>query len=314
MKIGYVNIKNYLRKTCKYGLYIPWSNLLLTYGRSRLSESYKQQICANRNRKIQQILQPVVDKALKQANLPMEKVSNAPIWVCWFQGESQMPEIPKMCLASIRKNANGHPVILLTDENYDQYVHMPDIVLQRFQMGQLKPAHFADILRIHLLAQQGGIWLDATLLLTSPLPEEIFSAPLFTIKTKPFGCFVSQCRWTVFCLASWKHNPLFVKLAKSFELYLQETDIFVDYFMFDQFVDMLYQRDTTIRAMLDAVPFNNEHVHQLGKVLDKPYHPEHWTQMSKDTYLFKLSWKAFQTGLLNATSDSYYAHLKQQFQ
>lgn len=314
MKLSYSNLRSYIRKTFKYGFYIPWSNLLLTYGRSKLSESYKQQICANRNRIIQQVLQPVVDEASRQESLPMEEVPNAPIWVCWFQGEAKMPEIPKMCLASIRKNANGHPVILLTADNYAQYVQMPDIVLQRYRMGQLKSAHFADILRIHLLAQRGGIWLDATLLLTRPLPEEVFSMPLFTIKTKPFGCFVSQCRWAVFCLASWKHNPLFVKLAKAFELYLKETDVFVDYFMFDQFVDMLYQRDETIREMLDAVPFNNEHVHQLGRVLDKPYRSDHWTQMSQDTYLFKLSWKTFQGDALNAISDSYYAYFKQQFQ
>lgn len=313
MKIGYANIKNYLRKTCKYGLYIPWTNLLLTYGYDKLSKDYLRSISEKRNQKIQAILSPVVDEAVRTIASPMQWDEKAPVWVCWFQGEQQMPAVPRLCLASIRKHAHGHPVILLTAENYDQYVSMPAIVLQRYKAGQLKPAHFADILRINLLAQRGGLWLDATLLLTQPIPEEFFSMPFFTIKTEPEGNFVSQCRWAVFCLAAWKNNPLFVKLAKAFELYLQQTDVFVDYFMFDQFVDMLYQRDPEIREMIDAVPMNNAHVHRLGALLGNSFDKVQWAALSEDTYLFKLSWKTFSGNADVASSATYYNFFQQQF-
>ena len=316
MKIGYANIKNYLRKTCKYGFYIPWSNLLLTYGYKTFSKEYLRSISDKRNRKIQQILAPVIEEANQMNVPPMEQGQQAPIWVCWFQGEQQMPAVPRLCLASIRRHANGHPVILLTSENYQQYVSMPDIVLQRYKAGQLKPAHFADILRIHLLAQRGGLWLDATLLLTKPIPEEFFSMPFFTIKTKPEGNFVSQCRWAVFCLAAWKHNPLFVKLAKAFELYLQQTDVFVDYFMFDQFVDMLYQRDPEIRRMIDEVPMNNAKVHRLGSLLGEHFETAYWATLTEDTYLFKLSWKTFQAsaGQEPSSVETYYDFLHKRFE
>lgn len=313
MSIQLVNVRNYVRKTLKYGLYIPFTNLLLTYGYAMLPKKFLHSISTQRNRKIQAVLAPLIDR-IQQQETPMgEKTPHATIWICWFQGEEQMPEIPRLCLNSLRKHANGHPVVLLTADNYREYVNIPDIVQQKYDNGALKNAHFADILRINLLAQQGGIWVDATLLLTRPLPDEIFNAPFFSIKTLPKGYFVSQCRWAVFCLAAWKGNPLMVKLAKAFEVYLKETDIFVDYFMFDQFIDMLVQRDAAIRSMIDSVPLNNAQVHRLGALLCEPFNEHHWASMCKDTYFFKLSWKSYRQEQLTERSDSYFAFLKRQY-
>ncbi len=50
------------------------------------------------------------------------------IWICWWQGLDQAPELVKICVNSIRKNAGGHKVIILTEDNYKDYVDMPSWV------------------------------------------------------------------------------------------------------------------------------------------------------------------------------------------
>lgn len=42
--------------------------------------------------------------------------ATSPIWVCWWQGKENMPDIVKACYNSIQKHACNHPVILITLE------------------------------------------------------------------------------------------------------------------------------------------------------------------------------------------------------
>lgn len=310
--IRYENIRNFVRKTIHFGVYISVSNLILTYGQRVFSSHFLRKISRVRNRKIQQYLYPILDhvcqNSVKIENLNEQK--EAPIWFCWFQGEERIPEIPHLCLASIRRNAGSHPVIVLDQKNYVQYCTLPDIVVERYAAGQLKQAHFADILRINLLAQQGGLWLDATMLITAPLPDSVFNMPFFSIKTQPDGYYVSACRWAVFCLAANKGNQLFLRLAKVFEEYLLHTDIFIDYFMFDQFIEMLSTQDEKIRAMINEIPFNNPDVHKLNVLLCKEFDTALFYKLCERTWAFKLNLRTYSTAQLNENPNNFYNRLK----
>lgn len=101
--------------------------------------------------------------------------ATSPIWVCWWQGEAQMPDICKQCLCSVRHNAAAHPVIVIDLDNYAQYVDMPQAVVDKHKSGLIDYTHFADILRCMLLARHGGIWIDATVFVTRPLDSFIAS-------------------------------------------------------------------------------------------------------------------------------------------
>ena len=146
----YTNIKSFSRKVREFGLFIPLSNLLLTYGR-KLPPSFLKRIATKRNELIQKKLFKLIGNSItepKEATSRYE--SNAPIWFYWMQGEKNMPPIPKLCLNSLRKHANGHPVILLDADNVNQYVNIPFEIAKAYQTGKLKQAHYADIIRIML--------------------------------------------------------------------------------------------------------------------------------------------------------------------
>lgn len=304
------NIKNFIRKVRRFGWYIPVTNLILTYGQRFFSAKSLQCILEKRTRKIQDVLLQSVTFSAELEDTGVEKHGKeAPIWFFWLQGEENLPPIPKLCLQSIRKHANGHEVIVLSADNYKEYVNIPDILIEKYRLGRIKAAHFADILRVELLAQQGGLWLDATMLVTRDLPQEIFEVPFFSVKTESRRYFVSQCRWAVFCLGAQKGNPLFVQLASLFEQYLMATDLFVDYFLFDNFIDMLYQRYPVIREQIDSLPLNNPRVHDMAPLLCNKVSDKQYEDLVKDTYLFKLSYKNYTSEMLIEDVDNLYHRL-----
>lgn len=304
------NIKNFIRKVRRFGWYIPVTNLILTYGQRFFSAKSLQCILEKRTRKIQDILLQSVTFPAELEDTGVEKHGKeAPIWYFWLQGEDNLPPIPKLCLQSIRKHANGHEVIVLTADNYKEYVNIPDVLIEKYRSGRIKAAHFADMLRVNLLAQQGGLWLDATMLVTRDLPQEIFEVPFFSVKTESRRYFVSQCRWAVFCLGAQKGNPLFVQLASLFEQYLMSTDLFVDYFLFDNFIDMLYKRYPVIKTQIDNLPMNNPRVHDMAPLLCNKVSDKQYEDMVKDTYLFKLSYKNYTSEMLIEDVDNLYHRL-----
>ena len=75
---------------------------------------------------IKKYLQKEVEKSEFKENKELEfknkNVSKEPIWVMWWQGEENAPEIVKCCINSIRKNANNHEVIIISEKNLKNYV------------------------------------------------------------------------------------------------------------------------------------------------------------------------------------------------
>lgn len=122
------------------------------------------------------------------------------IWVCWWQGEKGMPEMVKRCYRSINKYANGHPVKLITFDNYREFVEIDQRIIEKVKNGTFRLAHFADLVRLKLLNRYGGLWLDSTILLTSPVDERFFNG-FFSVKIKPIdNDSVSEYRWCSFVL------------------------------------------------------------------------------------------------------------------
>lgn len=304
-------IENFLRKSFKFGIYLPISNLAFVYGRNLFKPETLFKISHKRNRIIQNKVLKYLPSKDSEITIPTpKKIVKDSIWVCWLQGERQMPDLAKICLQSIRHNANGHEVILLTADNYNQYVHLPEIALRRYERRQISHAHFADIIRMNLLTQQGGLWLDATMLISAPIDESIFTRPIFSIKTKPSGYFVSECRWAVFALACQRNNKLMGYVSKAFENYLNDNDILIDYFLFDHFIDMICRQYTELNEMINNIPFNNPEVHSLRERLISPYHADQMKTLTKETSMFKLNTRTFTDEQLMSSEESFYQHFK----
>ncbi len=118
------------------------------------------------------------DRPLLESNLCIRDC----IWICWWQGLDKAPELVKKCVESIQKNAGDHEVIIITEDNYKEYVNIPKWVEDKKNAGIISRTHYSDILRLSLLAEHGGMWLDATFFCVKPTINEYFSYPLWSIK------------------------------------------------------------------------------------------------------------------------------------
>lgn len=55
-----------------------------------------------------------------------ERPNPVPIWVFWWQGENEAPEIVKRCIAAVCRNADAHPVHIIDKSNCQDFVEVPE--------------------------------------------------------------------------------------------------------------------------------------------------------------------------------------------
>ncbi len=222
-----------------------------------------------------------------------EYTEDAPIWVCWWSGEETAPDIVKQCLRSIKGKAGNHPVCVIDKDTVSQYLTIPDYMLDKVEKGQMGFAHLSDYIRVSLLAQYGGLWLDATIFCADNVPDICFELPFFTCKSEPQDCeYLSKMRWVTFVFGGWKGNVVYVYLKAAFEEYWSHEPAAIDYLFFDFLIDIGYRRIPHMRKVMDAVPINNIHRDDLQAAMNEALPAEAFDNVIKrDTVLYKLSWR-----------------------
>lgn len=161
--------------------------------------------------------------------------ATSPIWVCWWQGKENMPDIVKACYNSIQKHACNHPVILITEENFRNYIDMPEYIINKQKEGYIDITHFSDILRMMLLTKHGGIWMDSTLLIPSKQVDEFIHPEdkFWSCHHKPIYHNVSRGGWVSFFVACGKNNPLPSMIADLHLSYWKIHNKLINYLLLD---------------------------------------------------------------------------------
>lgn len=216
------------------------------------------------------------------------------IFVCWFQGENNAPELVKNCIKSIRNGApENSNVIILSEDNMLDYAKIPDVVLEKYKKGLITKTNFSDILRFALLSQNGGAWMDSTIFCRDSIDPELFNYQLYSIKNSNYDKFnIARRKWTSYFWFA-KQNSYFTRrVFQFFCSYWERYDILIDYFLVDHIIYFLYKNDPICKEMLDAIPVNNPNVSFLQDELSNIFEPNKWDYLKKDTYFFKLDWKA----------------------
>lgn len=241
---------------------------------------------------LQNKLASVIEKYKFDDNIG-KKVENAPIWICWWTGEDSAPPLVQRCIESIRKNSNGHPVILITKENYGEYLTIPDYILDKVNIGCMGLAHLADYIRVCLLEKYGGLWLDTTIFCSDKIPEEYFNIPFFTCKSEiKKGMYLSDFQWVTFCLGGYKNHVIFRFLKAAFEYYWSDEDTAIDYLFFDDLIYIGKENIESMRLALDSVPINNIHRDDLQAAMNAALPASEFENVIKsDTRIYKLSWR-----------------------
>ena len=157
------------------------------------------------------------------------------VWTCWLQGFEHAPELVKACQASMKQWLTDREIIQLDYNNYTDYVTLPDDIVQKYEKGYIPPALFSDLLRLELLIQYGGTWMDASILCTSGRDvEATMNCDLFMYQTKGQGAyrFRGASNWFI---TSCCNNKLLMVLRDVLFRYWREYSVTLDYYMFHDF-------------------------------------------------------------------------------
>lgn len=233
----------------------------------------------------------VVD-SYRRREAPSEPLADdCPIWVCWFQGEESAPPIVRKCIESIRRNSGLHPVNMITYDNYGRYVSIPRHIVDKVENKEITLTHFSDILRCNLLADYGGVWLDATIYLTDRL--KTWNLPFFTIKQDcaDDGTYVSAYRWTSFCIGGCKGNVLASFLRDMFNEYHKREKGMIDYYLIDYVIAVGYNSVPAIKKLVDGVPCSNPDLYYMTWNMSRPVDEVRLKEVCRHTSIFKLGYR-----------------------
>ena len=214
------------------------------------------------------------------------------IWIFWWQGIENAPEIVKKCIKSIDENRKQHKVVIIDKNNYKEYTYIPNYIIEKVEKGKITLTSFSDIVRMDLLYNHGGIWMDATIFMTKELDKDIYNYSLYTIKHNLYSDWhVCKGKWTGFFLAAGKGNKAIEFFRTFFFMYLKEKEMFITYLLIDCIIAIGYEDIGYIKEMIDIIPINNTKVFELAKEMSKTFDENKYALITEKNNIHKLSYK-----------------------
>lgn len=229
------------------------------------------------------------------------------IWICWWQGIENAPEVVKACVKSIKKFSGKYEVICITEENYKQYVKFPTWIEDKRKKNIISRTIYSDLLRMNLLSTYGGIWIDSTFFCTKPCFETYMNLPLWSIKRPDYlHCSVASGYFANYSLGCGYNNRWMYKVVLDFLYnYWKENNKLIDYLLTDYAIVLVQRHYKEIAESFTKIQPNNVNCDELYKVLGQPFEENTWQQINKDTALYKLTWKQSFTKEINGKKSFY---------
>jgi hypothetical protein len=172
------------------------------------------------------------------------------IWTCWFQGRHNAPDLVQRCITSWEVQNPEWQVRCLDATTVGRYLDMDSFVDLTRQT--LTAASLSDMIRILLLHEYGGVWVDATVCCNQPLDAWLASAcgtGFFAFSAPAPGRLLSS--WF---LAAEPNNQLVSRWAAMAVNYWRERTETDDYYWFHHLFGILCQVNPEARTAWDRVP------------------------------------------------------------
>ena len=285
------NVKPFGFKVAWYKMVTVETNRFLntTFG-EYFAKKYHQSVLEYLKKKY---AKEIADLTSEYSNVKPIETSNPKIWQCWWQGEEGLKDITKVCTEPVKRNCGNYPVVLITWNNYQDYVKIPSVAIRKYEEGKVSLTELTDIMRMNLLFQNGGLWVDTTVLVTEQITNQYVESQFFTCKEICRNhAYISDYRWSTSCIGGQKHHPLFGFVAKMFEVYWTYEDYLIDYYLFDYLIELAYQNLIFVKNDIDNLSYNNPHKHDAQLFLNKAFDEQSFKTLLQDTMFFKLSRKA----------------------
>ena len=212
------------------------------------------------------------------------------VWVCWFQGLEQAPALVQQCFRSLQKNLPDREIILLTEENYHDYVTFPAHIEKKLASGIITKTHLSDLLRLELLIRYGGTWIDATVFCSgSNVPSYMLDSDLFVFQNLKPGADGHSTLISSWFMTACTNHPILQLTRALLYRYWEKNKAMVDYFLIHDFFQLAIEAYP--EEWNKVVPFSNSTPHILLLRLFQPFEAAIWDATVAQTPFHKLSYK-----------------------
>lgn len=243
------------------------------------------------------------ERSLSKESLPDKDV----VWCCWLQGLEQAPELVKVCVASLEKL--GKEICIITADNYEEYVSLPGDILEKWKAGIISNTHFSDLLRVELLAERGGLWIDATVFCSDAeeildvLRQTDFFAYSFAMRVDLSKCMLFDS-WFLY---AGKKNPVIEETRQMLWAYWEKENCLMHYFLFHLIFSCCCRRHPDIWKKIPV--YSMEPCHILQQEMMEKYNPTRWKQIMSMSGIHKLTYKYDQDRDISGTMLEHFLYL-----
>lgn len=140
--------------------------------------------------------------------LPKKQLNDSKIiWQYWGQdcAFSELPEVVQIGFKSVEKYKGEYKIIRLNDKIINEYIELPNFVHKKRLNPEFRFTFFSDLLRLALLNTYGGVWIDATVLLTNKIPTSILEQDFFLFQRNKISNYKNKFN-KMNLYFSWENN------------------------------------------------------------------------------------------------------------
>lgn len=211
------------------------------------------------------------------------------IWFCWFQGIENAPDIVKICYNSLKK-LNDKELILITKENMFEYISFPQFIMEKWKNGIISSTHISDLLRLELLINHGGLWVDATIFCSSSnIPDYIDNSDLFFYQHLTLNKYARSAFISSWLISAKSNNKILMATRYLLYKYWEKNDYQIDYFILHHFMTLVLEFYPETWDQI--VPVDNSTPHILQNKLFEIYDPSIWKPLKESACFHKLTYK-----------------------
>ena len=184
----------------------------------------------------------------------------------------------------------------------------PEYVSKKYKDGYITRTHYSDLIRLELLKQYGGIWIDATVLCESrTLIDNLFEGNTeFFVFKDPLALdeYVAVSSWLMYAKAQ---NPYLKTVENMLLEYWKVENYLCNYFLLHIFICIVAELKPDEWKKIPAYSCQPPHI--LQNELFDVYDKRRFNQLMEMSSIHKLSYKFAEEQF--ERNDTVYQHLKQ---
>jgi len=230
------------------------------------------------------------------------------IWIYWHQGYENAPEVVQKCIISWRSLNPTYEVRVIDEKDILGLIDPSLPIICKTIKKSI--ASYSDAIRINLLHQYGGIWVDSTLLCLQPLST--------WLEKKEYDLFAFAHPGPNRMVSSWflaAENSSYIaqEWKKASDLYWSKWKWKRPYYWFHYLFGDIYRSDDKFKMIWDRVEkVSSNGPHHLTPFREKFFQKstEERVQKLHDTnpQVLKLTYKCLQDGYPKGSMIDYVLH------